>query len=146
MSNNEILIVDDEKEIADLLEVYLKNENYNIHKFYSPIDALAHIENTPISLVILDVMMPEMDGFTLCQKIRERHFFPIIMLTAKTDDVSKIQGLSLGADDYITSWVCWKNRTAVKLLCVDRRNSPFPLLLQTNCGKKRFPTYSRTTV
>lgn len=100
--NNSILIVDDEKEIADLLEVYLKNENYQIHKFYSAMAALDCAENTPISLAILDVMMPEMDGFTLCQKIREKHFFPIIMLTAKTEDMSKIQGLSLGADDYIT--------------------------------------------
>ena len=102
MDKNDILIVDDEKEIADLLEVYLTNENYHIHKFYSALAALECVENAPISLAILDVMMPEMDGFSLCQKIREKHFFPIIMLTAKTDDMSKIQGLSLGADDYIT--------------------------------------------
>ena len=102
MDKNDILIVDDEKEIADLLEVYLKNENYHIHKFYSALAALECVENTPISLAILDVMMPEMDGFSLCQKIREKYFFPIIMLTAKTEDMSKIQGLSLGADDYIT--------------------------------------------
>ena len=77
--DNNILIVDDEKEIADLLEVYLKNENYHIHKCYSAMAALDCVENTPISLAILDVMMPGMDGFTLCQKVREKHFFPIIM-------------------------------------------------------------------
>lgn len=102
MSGDSILIVDDEIEIVDLLEVYLKNENYLVRKCYSPIEALSIVEKEHYSLAILDVMMPEMDGFTLCQKIREKHFFPIIMLTAKTEDMSKIQGLSLGADDYIT--------------------------------------------
>ena len=96
-----ILIVDDEREIADLLEVYLKNENYALRKFYNPLDALTCIEKEPVSLAILDVMMPEVDGFSLCQKIRKKHLFPIIMLTAKTGDIDKIQGLTLGADDYI---------------------------------------------
>lgn len=98
---DEILIVDDEQEIADLLEVYLKNENYVVHKFYNPLDALAYIEKEPVSLAILDVMMPEIDGFSLCQKIRQKYLFPIIMLTAKIGDIDKIQGLTLGADDYI---------------------------------------------
>lgn len=101
MSNETILIVDDEKEIADLLEVYLKNENYVVCKFYSPLDAVTYLETAPVSLAILDVMMPEIDGFTLCQKIRQKYLFPIIMLTAKTGDIDKIQGLTLGADDYI---------------------------------------------
>ena len=94
-------IVDDEQEIADLLEVYLKNESYVVRKFYNPLDALACIEKEPVSLAILDVMMPEIDGFSLCQKIRQKHLFPIIMLTAKIADIDKIQGLTLGADDYI---------------------------------------------
>ena len=101
MKAESILIVDDEQEIADLLEVYLKNENYVVRKFYNPLDALVCIEKEPISLAILDVMMPEMDGFTLCQKIRQKYLFPIIMLTAKIEDIDKIQGLTLGADDYI---------------------------------------------
>lgn len=103
MNNPEetILLVDDEQEIADLLEVYLKNENYAVCKFYNPLQALAYIKTQPVSLAILDVMMPELDGFSLCQKIRQKHLFPIIMLTAKTQDIDKIQGLSLGADDYI---------------------------------------------
>ena len=96
-----IVIVDDEQEIADLLEVYLKNESYVVRKFYNPLDALACIEKEPVSLAILDVMMPEIDGFSLCQKIRQKHLFPIIMLTAKIADIDKIQGLTLGADDYI---------------------------------------------
>lgn len=96
-----IVIVDDEQEIADLLEVYLKNESYVVRKFYNSLDALACIEKEPVSLAILDVMMPEIDGFSLCQKIRQKHLFPIIMLTAKIADIDKIQGLTLGADDYI---------------------------------------------
>lgn len=90
-----IVIVDDEQEIADLLEVYLKNESYVVRKFYNPLDALACIEKEPVSLAILDVMMPEIDGFSLCQKIRQKHLFPIIMLTAKIADIDKIQGLVL---------------------------------------------------
>ncbi len=101
MVTESILIVDDEREIADLLEVYLKNENYDVHKFYNSLDALNYITKEPVSLAILDVMMPEMDGFTLCQKIRQKYLFPIIMLTARIGDIDKIQGLTLGADDYI---------------------------------------------
>lgn len=97
-----VLIVDDEKEIADLVEVYLKNDNYEVYKFYTAKEALFCAEHTPLSLAILDVMLPDMDGFTLCQKIREHHLFPIIMLTAKVEDIDKITGLTLGADDYIT--------------------------------------------
>jgi two-component system response regulator VanR len=97
-----ILVVDDEREIADLIEVYLQNENYTIHKFYSARDALACIETTKLDLAILDIMMPDMNGLTLCQKIREQHTYPIIMLTAKEEETNKITGLTLGADDYIT--------------------------------------------
>ncbi len=101
MSTN-ILVVDDEKEIADLVELYLRNENYNIYKFYSPIEALKSIDEIKYDLAVLDVMMPVMDGFKLCQKIREKYNFPVIMLTAKVDEMDKITGLTLGADDYIT--------------------------------------------
>lgn len=97
-----ILVVDDEKEIADLVELYLKNENYSVHKFYDATDALKCIENVPLDLAILDVMMPDIDGFTICKTIREKHTFPVIMLTAKVEDMDKITGLTIGADDYIT--------------------------------------------
>ena len=97
-----IMIVDDEHEIADLIEVYLKNENFEVFKFYSPTDALACLSNLKPDLAVLDVMMPEMNGFTLCQKIREKYTFPIIMLTAKEKETDKLTGLTLGADDYIT--------------------------------------------
>lgn len=98
----EILIVDDEVEIADLVELYLQNENYTVHKFYNAADALQCIETTPLDLAILDVMLPDMSGFDICRKIREKHMFPVIMLTAKTEDMDKITGLTIGADDYIT--------------------------------------------
>ena len=98
----EILIVDDEREIADLVEVYLANDGYSVHKFYTASDALACVESTKLDLAILDVMLPDMDGFSLCRRIREKHLFPIIMLTAKIADADKIMGLTLGADDYLT--------------------------------------------
>lgn len=97
-----IMIVDDEAAIADLVEVYLTNEGYDVFKFYSATEALECVRQEELSLAILDVMMPDMDGFTLCRHIREEHFYPIIMLTAKVEDMDKITGLTLGADDYIT--------------------------------------------
>lgn len=100
--NKQILVVDDEKEIADVLELYLRNDGYTVYKFYTGREALACIQDIELDLVILDVMLPDMDGFHICQKIRENHFYPVIMLTARTEDSDKIMGLTSGADDYIT--------------------------------------------
>ncbi|MEB2279365.1 VanR-ABDEGLN family response regulator transcription factor [Lysinibacillus xylanilyticus] len=97
-----ILVVDDEKEIADLIELYLKNENFNVYKFYDAQEALACIHSVKLDLAILDVMMPEIDGFEICRRIREQYHYPVIMLTAKEEEIDKITGLTLGADDYIT--------------------------------------------
>lgn len=97
-----ILVVDDETAIADLVEVYLTSEGFAVHKYDNALDALACVEAIPLDLAILDVMLPDMDGFALCQKIRERHLFPILMLTARVEDMDKITGLTLGADDYVT--------------------------------------------
>lgn len=97
-----ILVVDDEHEITDLISLYLQNENYTVFKFYDPQEALACIENSELDLAILDIMLPGMSGFTLCQKIRENHVYPVIMLTARDQETDKITGLTLGADDYIT--------------------------------------------
>ncbi len=99
---DKILVVDDEREISDLVQLYLQNENYEVCKFYSAREALACIASTELDLAILDIMLPETDGFSLCRKIRERHTYPIIMLTAKDAETDKITGLTLGADDYIT--------------------------------------------
>ncbi len=100
--SNKILIVDDEREIADLVEVYLQNENYTVFKYYSAKEALKCIAETNLDLAILDVMLPDGNGFAICQKIREKHCYPVIMLTAKEEETDKITGLTLGADDYIT--------------------------------------------
>lgn len=97
-----ILVVDDEQAIADLVELYLKNEDYNVFKFYNGQDALNCIENEKLNLAILDVMLPDVNGFSICQRIREKHHFPVIMLTAKEEEIDKITGLTLGADDYMT--------------------------------------------
>ena len=97
-----ILVADDEKEIADLIEIYLKNENFTIYKYYSSKTILDDLKRLEIDLAILDVMMPDIDGFELCKKIRENYNFPIIFVTAKVEDIDKIGGLTIGADDYIT--------------------------------------------
>lgn len=98
-----ILVLDDEAEIADLVEVFLKNEGYTIFKFYSSRAALECIDTEQIDLALLDVMLPDTDGFTILRKIREKGLlFPVIMLTARVEDTDKITGLTLGADDYIT--------------------------------------------
>lgn len=96
-----ILVVDDEKEIADLIEVYLLNENYTVFKFYRAKEALNCMETQNLDLAILDVMLPDADGFSICRKIREKHIYPIIMLTAKSMEMDKVTGLALGADDYV---------------------------------------------
>lgn len=101
MSYN-ILVLDDEKEIADLVELSLKSSEFNIYKFNESKKAIDCINNIHLDMAILDVMLPDIDGFKICKMIREKYNFPILMLTAKIDDVSKINGLSIGADDYIT--------------------------------------------
>ncbi|MDM5233589.1 VanR-ABDEGLN family response regulator transcription factor [Lysinibacillus pakistanensis] len=97
-----ILVVDDEKEIADLIELYLKNEGFNVFTFYDAKEALTCIQTKKLDFAILDVMMPDIDGFEICRRIREYYHFPVIMLTAKDEEIDKITGLTLGADDYIT--------------------------------------------
>ena len=99
---DKILIVDDEKEIADLVSVYLENENFTVIKCYNATDALAYIDSEDIDLAILDIMLPDISGFEICQYIRKVNNYPVIMLTAKVDATDKINGFALGADDYIT--------------------------------------------
>ncbi len=99
---DKILIVDDEKDIADLVSLYLENENFTIFKFYNASDAFDCIENEHLDLAILDIMLPRVSGLDICRKIREQYCYPVIMLTAKGEEIDKITGLALGADDYIT--------------------------------------------
>lgn len=96
-----ILVVDDEKDIRDLLGINLQNEGYQIFKAASGKEALAIFECEDISLMILDIMMPEMDGLEVCRRVREKYAVPILMLSAKAEDMDKIQGILTGADDYV---------------------------------------------
>ncbi|TCP59094.1 DNA-binding response OmpR family regulator [Tumebacillus sp. BK434] len=102
MEKERILIVDDEKEIRDLIEIYLKNEGYRVLQAENGAEALALLEETAVDLIILDIMMPQLDGLTFTLQVREKQDMPIIMLSAKTQDMDKIHGLSTGADDYMT--------------------------------------------
>ena len=101
MEETNILVVDDEKEIADLLEIYLISDGFQVLKAYSAKEGLRILEEKKIDLVLLDVMMPDMDGIAMCRRIRETNNIPIIMVSAKTQDIDKIVGLSTGADDYV---------------------------------------------
>ena len=97
-----ILVCDDDKSIVDAIEIYLKQENYNVIKAYNGLEALQALEENEIHLILLDVMMPKMDGLNTTVKIRETLNIPIIILSAKSEDTDKILGLNFGADDYIT--------------------------------------------
>ena len=96
-----ILVVDDEKEIADLVEIYLVSDGYKVFKANNAKEGLEILEKEEIHLVLLDIMMPGMDGLEMCRKIRETNNIPIIMLSAKSTDLDKILGLGTGADDYV---------------------------------------------
>lgn len=97
-----VLIVDDEKEIVDLITLYLENEGFTVFKSYTAQEALYIIEKEEMDLAILDIMLPDINGLQICRKIREQYRYPVIMLTAKGEEVDKVTGLTLGADDYVT--------------------------------------------
>jgi DNA-binding response OmpR family regulator len=98
----EILVVDDEPNIRELVKIYLEKEGYKIHLVGTGEQAIAELEKSRPAMVILDIMLPDIDGFAICKEIRKHGEIPVIMLTARKDDVDKILGLELGADDYLT--------------------------------------------
>ncbi len=102
MSKENILVVDDDKDIRNMIKIYLKNENYKVFTAVDGGEAINIVDNNKIDLIILDIMMPKINGTEACMKIREKHKMPIIFLTAKTEDQDKITGLTAGGDDYIT--------------------------------------------
>ena len=102
MKSYNVLVVEDEKEIADAIEIYLKNQGYNVFKGYNGVEGLEIISKEEIHLAIVDIMMPRMDGIAMTMKLREKYDFPVIMLSAKSEEVDKIMGLNIGADDYVT--------------------------------------------
>jgi DNA-binding response OmpR family regulator len=97
-----VLIVEDEKEIADAIAIYLNNQGYNVFKACNGIGGLEIITKETVHLAIVDIMMPKMDGIAMVMKLRETYDFPVIMLTAKSEEIDKIMGLNIGADDYVT--------------------------------------------
>lgn len=101
MKNYNILIIDDEVDIIELIEIYLSNEGYHVYKAFNGADGLKILEKNNIHLVVLDIMMPGMDGLETCKRIRQNNNIPIIMLSSKSQDLDKILGLGIGADDYM---------------------------------------------
>lgn len=97
-----ILIIDDDKEIRNLIGIYLENEGMVTEKYEDAIEAMKYLQKNEVDLIILDIMLPKMDGIQACMKIREERNMPIIMLSAKSEDMDKIQGLMSGADDYVS--------------------------------------------
>lgn len=126
--SEKILIVDDEKEITDLISLYLRNEGYTVFSFYDSVEAYRLIQTEELDLAILDVMMPQIDGFKLCEEIRQKYNYPIIMLTAKGEEIDKINGLTLGADDYIT-----------------KPFRPLELLARVKAQLRRYKKYNQTS-
>ena len=125
MHTYNILVVDDEKEITDAVAIYLSNQGYTPFKAYDGVQALKILEKEHIDLAIIDIMMPKMDGNTLTMKIRENNTFPILMLSAKSEDMDKILGLNVGADDYIC-----------------KPFNPLELLARVNSHLRRYTKYS----
>ena len=102
MEMNHVLVVEDDKEIRQGIEIYLKSQGYEVYQAEDGIEGLEVIEKEEIHLAIVDIMMPRMDGITMTVKLREKYDFPVIFLSAKSEEVDKIMGLNMGADDYVT--------------------------------------------
>ena len=124
MNSYSILVVEDEKEIADAIEIYLLNQGYEVYKAYNGLEGLKIIEKNEIHLAIVDIMMPVMDGVTMIMKLREKHDFPVIILSAKSEEVDKIMGLNIGADDF-----------------VNKPFKPLELLARVNSQLRRYTKY-----
>jgi two-component system response regulator VanR len=124
MDSYYILVVEDDKEILDGISIYLKNQGYKVFKASNGMEGLAILEQEEIHLAIVDIMMPVMDGITMTMKLREKYEFPVIMLTAKSEEIDKITGLNIGADDYVT-----------------KPFSPMELMARVNSQLRRYSKY-----
>src|SRR5690625_5587116 len=102
MGGMHILVCDDDKEIADAIGIYLENEGYTVSKASNGLEAIAQLDKHDIHLIIMDIMMPKMDGIKATMKIREEHHIPLIMLSAKSEEYDKILGINIRADEYVT--------------------------------------------
>lgn len=124
MKSYNILVVDDEKEIADVVEIYLLNQGYKVFKANNGLEGLKILKKEEIHLAIIDMMMPVMDGATMIMKLREKHNFPVIILSAKSEEVDQIMGLNIGSDDY-----------------VNKPFKPLELLARVNSQLRRYTKY-----
>ena len=132
MKRISILIADDEEEIAELIAIHLEREGYNCIKVHNGLEAVRVIQTQVIDLLILDIMMPKMDGYEVTRQVREQHNMPIIFLSAKTSDFDKVHGLVIGADDYMT-----KPFTPIELVArVNAQLRRFMKLNQHNVANK----------
>ena len=102
MEMNHVLVIEDDKEIREGVEIYLKSQGYEVFQAADGVEGLEVIEKEDIHLAIVDIMMPRMDGISMVVKLREKYDFPVIFLSAKSEEVDKIMGLNMGADDYVT--------------------------------------------
>ena len=124
MDSYHVLVVEDDKEILEGVSIYLKNQGYTVYKASNGIEGLKVIENEEIHLAIVDIMMPKMDGITMTIRLREKYDFPVLMLTAKSEEIDKVTGLNMGADDYIT-----------------KPFTPLELLARVNSHLRRYAKY-----
>ena len=124
MNSYSVLVVEDEKEICDGIGIYLKNQGYKVFKAYNGVEGLEIIEKEKIHLAVIDIMMPKMDGITMVMKLREHNDFPVIMLSAKSEEMDKILGLNIGADDYVTKPI-----------------NPMELIARVNSQLRRYAKY-----
>lgn len=124
MKSYNILVVDDEKEIADVVEIYLLNQGYKVFKANNGLEGMKIVDKEDIHLAIIDMMMPVMDGANMIMKLREKHNFPVIILSAKSEEVDQIMGLNIGADDY-----------------VNKPFKPLELLARVNSQLRRYTKY-----
>ena len=129
MEKYNVLIVEDDKEIRDGIEIFLKSQNYNVWKAADGIEGLEIIQQQEIHLAIVDIMMPRMDGVTMTLKLRENYEFPVIMLSAKSEETDKVIGLNIGADDYVT-----------------KPFTPLELMARVNSQLRRYTKFSGKTI
>lgn len=125
MQRAKILVVDDEQEIADLITLHLEKEFYNVTTFYDSNQALRAIQSQDFDLLILDIMMPQLNGYELATEVRKTQHMPIIFVSAKTSDFDKVHGLAVGADDYMT-----------------KPFTPIELMARVNAQLRRFTTFN----
>lgn len=129
MESYHILVVEDDKEILDGVGIYLKNQGYQVYKAQNGAEGLRILETEEIHLAIVDIMMPVMDGITMTMRLREKYDFPVIMLSAKSEEIDKVTGLNIGADDYVT-----------------KPFAPMELLARVNSQLRRYSRYMKMAV